>query len=426
MKKISEVIAEAKNGMDLQPNTINYIPKDKLQKYVSIAEKFLCEEAKYVIGYLVEHNDTYVKDFTAKKDSSGNALADFYNAGVPKDAALKPLYKNIGLLIRKGLTLQVPVFQVKAQFDGILSKKFSPDEIFLDLTTEKGRNKVAKDYNALVWKVARSFNGKSTFSLDELYSIGLEGLTNAMNMYGKSTKETQAKKTAGKSEDELDKMIDQEKEKARKQYTFLSYAGYMIRIYILEAIKNESHLVRIPISQQNKERKETGKNTKSMSVSGDAAIGTDKDGHAKTLFDTIGDSEDGSRTTDDEDIAKLWKMVYKKLQDLLPERTINIFFDFYGVNGHKKMSGKEVMAKYGMKNPSEISNNNHKVQTEIQNNKALRDAFVELYTLYKECLNDRDRDDNDFNPVRLNEKMNAFVTEELEGSNRGEKDIVEE
>ena len=49
------------------------------------------------------------------------------------------------------------------------------------------------------------------------------------------------------------------------------------------------------------------------------------------------------------------------------------------------------MAKYGMKNPSEVSNSNWKVLHFIKTDKTMRKAFAELYSLYKECLNDEDR-----------------------------------
>lgn len=418
MKKLSQIVTEAKKGLDIQDNTVNHISFKDLKKYVELCQKFLSEDGLNIIGYLMEHPD-YVKELSTK-DGSGNALADMYNAGVPKDEELKSVYKSIGMLVKKGRLMEVPVFQTKEQFDAILSGKVAPDEIFIDLTTEKGRNDVAKRYTPLVWKVARSFNGKSSFTLEELVAIGMEGLTNAMNLYGKSQKATQAKKMKDKTEDELDELIDKEKEAARKQYTFLSYAGYMIRIFILEAIKNESHLVRVPISQQNRERKETGKNTKSMSVSGDAAVGHDKDGNAKTLFDTITDGEEGGTSTDDEDIAKLWKAIRKKLESKFSEKTIGIFYDFMGLFGHEKLSGKEVMAKYQLKNPSEISNNNFKVISFIKTDKTLNAAFTELYTLYKESWNEADRVSDNCDTKHLNEKMEAFVNERLDEQNNPE------
>ena len=71
---------------------------------------------------------------------------------------------------------------------------------------------------------------KSNLTLDELYSAGMEGLTNAMNNYGKKTERNNVE------------------EESIKAYTFLSYAAYMIRMMILADIQNHSHTVRIPVS----------------------------------------------------------------------------------------------------------------------------------------------------------------------------------
>ncbi|MCH5166904.1 MAG: hypothetical protein J1F35_03340 [Erysipelotrichales bacterium] len=422
MKKLSQLINEAKQGLNLQEGTVNYVNKSDLEKYLEICKNFINDDAKYVVGWLIEHNDTYVKDLTAPSGSVNNALADFYNAGVPKDQNMKELYKRIGLLNKAGLILQIPVFQTKDQLEGILDKKVAPDEVFLDLTSEKGRNEVAKKYNALVWKIVRSFKGKSNFTLDELYSIGLEGLTWAMNNYGKSHVETQKKKTANKEDSELDEILNSEKEKARKQYTFIKYAGYFIRIAILEAIKNESHLVRIPVSQQNRERKETGKNTKSMSISGETSISKDKEGNSKSLFDTISGSENGHKNMDQEDIDKLWTDAKKILDKKFTDRQMGIFTDFLGVFGKESMSGKEVMKKYGLKNQSEISNNNSKIKSFMMKDPKLSKILREIYTLYAESRNEND--DEAYSPIYLDKNVNGIVEKELEEQNRyPEKEI---
>ena len=44
--------------------------------------------------------------------------------------------------------------------------------------------------------------------------------------------------------------------KKYKSYTFFSFAAQIIQNNILDSIKTDSHIVRIPISQQNKERKD--------------------------------------------------------------------------------------------------------------------------------------------------------------------------
>lgn len=392
MKKLSSFVNEAKAVMDVQDDAMNFVPAVKLKQYLAIADKFISAEAKEVINWLIANNSTYVKEL--------GSLQDFYSKGKPKDPKLQELYKWIGKLNKANRLLEVPTFMSDDQLAGILKKEISPDEILLDLNSQKGRNEVAKKYTPLVWKIARGFNGKSGLSLDELFSAGMEGLVYAMDGYGKSAAETQKKRNKHRSEEEIaDLMNDEENKSKRKSYTFLQYAAYMIRIVILEEIKNKSRLVRVPVSVQNKERKETGRNTKNNTVSGEEPVGGDDGG--KGIFGKIDSKEDADASLDQQDIQKLWKGIVKMLQDKFSEKQLDIFYSMNGLFGHEKLKGKEIMQKYSMKNPSEISNNNWKVLNYIQTNKTLKKAFAELYSLYKECLNDEDRRNGDTQPYQV-------------------------
>lgn len=401
MKKLSQIV-EAKE-LSLQDDTMDFISADKLAKYLKIADKFISVEAKNIINWLISNNKTYMKEY--------GSLQKFYAKGKPKDPSMQELYKWIGTLSKKNRLLEVPVFQTEDQFNAIIDGSCAPDEVLLDLSTAKGKNDVAKKYMPLVWKVARSFNGKSRFSLDELYSIGLEGLNRAIECYGKSEAETRKNgKFKDKDIEDVEKELDKDKEAARKKYTFMSFAAFNIRIAILEAIKNESHLVRIPVSVQNKERKETGRNTKQTSVSGEDPVGGE-DGDKKGIFGKIDSKEDADVNLDREDIAKLWKGCIKILEKKFTEKQLDIFYSFYGIFGHEKMKGKEIMAKYNLKNPSEISNNNWKVLHYIKTDKTLKKAFAELWTLYKECLHDEESRNADPSVFRVTESKNTSYTE---------------
>lgn len=391
MKKLSQVIVEAKE-LSLQDDTMNFASAEALKTYLQKTEKFISVEAKNITNWLIANNSTYMKEF--------GSLQKFYAKGKPKDPKLQELYKWIGVLSKKKRLIEIPVFQTEEQFDAIVSGKEAPDEVLLDLNTEKGRNDVAKKFTPLVWKIARSFNGKSRLTLDELFSVGMEGLTRAMNCYGKSAAETRANgKFKNKDAEEIASELDAEKEEARKKYTFLSFAAYNIRIFILEAIKHESHLVRIPASVQKVEKAATGRNTKSNSVSGEEIKGGGDEG--KTIFDKIDSKEDSDASLDRQDIEKLWKMIIKMLEKKFNEKQLDIWYSMNGLFGHKKMKGKEIMKKYGLKNASEISNSNWKILNYIQTTPELKKAFAELYSLYKECLNDEDRRNEDPSAVRI-------------------------
>ena len=376
MKKLSQLF-EAK--IDIQDETINFIDKTDLQKYLEIADRFISDDAKTVIKYFIENND-YVEKFG--NGDSKNALANFYNGPAPKDEKLKEVYKCIGKLNKTNRLLEIPMFQTDEQFEGIINKKVSPDEILLDLNSEKGRNEVVKKYDKLCWKIAREYLGKSTFELDDLYAYALEGLTNAMNWYGKKTKKNNA---------------DEEKIKA---FTFYSYASRIIRFTIIGAIRSESHTVRIPVSQQNKEREERGANTVSNTISGDRGIGQDSEGNEKSMFDKLStsmDVQDGDEQINKEDFLKTWKEIFDILKKKFSERDLNIFCDVWGVYGHKELKGREIADKYGLKSKSSATYISSKVFNEIEKDNKLKELFIDAYELMHESLSRKDSNDHSEN-----------------------------
>ena len=380
MKKLSQIINEAKKKLDIQDDTINYISTPELQKYMEIADKFLSEDSKNVISWLIDHPN-YVEDLASK--NANNALATFYDNGIPTTPMMKELYRWVGNVVKNNRLLEIPVFQTKEQFNAIISKSVSPDEVIIDLSSERGRNEVAKKYDALVWKIARSYIGKSNFTLDDLHAIGYIGLVEAMNSYGKKTDRT-------KADDEH--MVG---------FTFKSYAGYRIRIAILARIMDEGHVVRIPRSQQAKERKEKGYNTRNTSISVETPVGKDKEGNTKRLLDKIGDYERGGKSLEDADNERLWAEIDNKLRKKFDDRTLEIFYSWFGLFGYEKLSGKEIMAKYGFRNPSNINANNYKVMKYMKDDPEMLDALKELYEFTTERQHDDDIEDRDFEPIRI-------------------------
>ena len=380
MKTLVQLVKEAKEKLEIQEGSINKISKEKLEEYLKIAKKFLSEDAKNIINWLINHPN-YTKELAS--GNAENTLATFYNNGTPKVQEFKELYKWISNVVKSNRLLEIPVFQTKEQFDSILNKSVSPDEIIIDLSSERGRNELAKKYDPLVWKIAREFNGKSEFSLEELHAIGAAGLVDAMNTYGKKTNKSEA------SDEQV------------KGFTFTSWASWRIRIWILENIKDQGHLVRIPRSVQAKERQETGRNTKSNSISVETPVGKDKDGNSKTLLDKIGDYERAGKSLEEVDNEKLWKAIHKKLQSKFDDKTLDVFYSWFGLNGAKKLSGKELMDKYGFKNQANITAIKNKVLAYMTHDKQMFNALKELYEFTNECRANNDLEDRDYEAVRF-------------------------
>lgn len=370
MKKFT--ILEGAKKLEIQPNSINYIDKNSLKQYLKIADKFLSAAGKNVVKYLIDHNNTYISDLGSDIDE--NALVAFYNGPIPTDPEKKELYKNIGTVVKSGRILEIPVFQTKEQFESIIMRTESPDSVIMDLESEAGRNMVTKKYEPLIHKICRQWLGKSNLDYESLLSAAYTGLVYAMNNYGKKT-------ARSKVDDET-----------IANYSFSQYAAYMIRASILDDIKNLSHTVRIPISQQSKERKDTGRNTKNNSISGDKTIGGGDEGNSKTLFDTIGGAEDGGKSMDDKDIDKLWQTLYKHLESKFDKTTMDIWYSSNGLNGHEKLKGKELAKKYGIV-PSNVNYYNFKVNSYIQKNPKIMNLLAQLHELTRESLASKDNEE---------------------------------
>lgn len=417
MKKFSEFVIKESKKIEIQEDTVNYLSAAQIEKYLKIADKFISKEAKAVCKWLIDNNQTYIKDLSTGE--TDNAITDFFNKGIPSDSTLKELYSNITKINNSGRILEIPTLMTKDQFDSITDddpkKRVSPDEVIMDLDSEAGRTAVFKKYEPLLHKIVNSWMGKTSFDRDDLYSAGSYGLTYAMNTYGKKSnkakgKEEEALKKAKKEAEErgdnpdditLDN-IDVVDFAKYKSYTFLQYAAQMIRCWILEAIKNESHLVRIPISQQKRQKDEKGFIARSNSVSGDKHMGGKDGDEGKTLFDLVGGIENPGKDIDKHEIDKLWDETMDKLEEKFGPKTMDIFKNHFGFglsNGEKRISGKEMAKKYGYTSPSSITAEITKVLNFIRKDSRTFKKFQDIAFLMREAKHDEDEYDNDNEPI---------------------------
>ena len=391
MKKFSQIIKESVQ-IEAQEGAIGTVSKAKLEKYLDVAAKFISDETKAICQWLIS-NESWLK---TNSKANANPLVTFFNSGKPKDKSMEPLYKNMVKLEKAGRILEIPLFMTKEQLDGILTKKLSPDEVFLDFTSEKGRNEIAKKFTPLVHKIARSWVGKTAFDYDQLVSYAYEGLVFAMDTYGKkSNKQIKREKNGGEE-------IDISKYKG---YTFLSYASQIMRDRILDAAKNDSRLVRIPVSQQNKERSEQGFIAKSNTVSGDQPMGTGKGEEGQTLFDIVGGIDNPGVKIDKEEIDKLWDQVCKKLEQKFGSKTMDIFYNYFGFGGKEPIKGKDMAKKYGYKSPASITAEVMKVINFIKKDKIMLSRFTDIYELMREHQEDLDELDAENDIYNVNGRI---------------------
>ena len=369
MKKISESIK--KPNFKIQDNSINYIGVSDLKKYLEVTDRFISDETKQLVNWLIVNNDSYINELSTDEDE--NALAGFYKAGIPQKENLKELYKLVGTIIKAGKTMEIPVFQTKKQFEDIINKKIPADIVILDLNSESGRNAVVKKYEGLIHMIAKQWNGKINLSYKELLSVCYEGMAYAINTYGKKNKKSKAT------------------DEAVASYTFGQYAAYCMRNHITGWGVFDSHLVRVPNSQQKKERNEKGHNTKNFSISGDKSVGHDDD-KGKTIFDFIGNGNDTESNVNSADRKKLWDDVWNILSKEFDKKTLDIWCSYWGMYNHKKLQNKELAQKYNVAS-SNVTYYCQKVNFFIKKNKKILDMFKELYELVKESINQKDNGD---------------------------------
>lgn len=397
MKKLSQKILESrKTPLEIQDDTLNYVSVEELKKYLEIADKFICDESRELIQYLIVNNKNYIDDLAPAGEE--NALAYFYNNGPYKESHLMELYSLIGKINKQHKLLEIPVFQTKEQFVGIINKEFSLDEVIIDLDSNAGRNAVAKKYENLCYKIALSFNGKSNLEFDDLLAAAHEGLVWAMNGYCKKSKK------ATRKEEITGEEID---EKQYRNTTFLTFASYMIRFAIFEAIKNESHLVHVPVNKQAEERQEKGYNAKNNSISGDRHIGDDE--NSKSLFDFIGDTENAGKSVDDQDIKMVWDMLMKRLRESgnFSEKMINAWIQFNQLNDTEKRKNKDIAAELGI-SPSNVTYYCYCINNFIKTDPEMKKIAKELISLFNESLQryyeENDKEEPKY--IKLNEGDN--------------------
>lgn len=370
MKTFNRLFEEKTAKLKVQSDSVNYLSVDDLKKYLEIADKFISDDAKEIINYLIVNNKTYISDLST--DDEENALAGFYNNGMPSEDSLKELYKALQNVVKEKKILEIPTFQTKEEFDSIINKEVSPDYVILNLKSKDAQNELVKQYQPLLHKICRQYHGKSKFEYEDLMSIAYEGFLYAMTSFGKKKNEN----------NEIDENI--------VKYTFLQYAAQMVRFAILDAINHQSRTVRIPKSEINKIRKKDGQIAKDNTVSGDKQVHVLGDDGKKTVFDFIDSQEYSDQTTNQSDLKILWDDIYKEIIKEFGQKIFDIWCGFYGINDYEKLKNKELAQKYDVSNSS-ITYYCMKVNTFLQKNQKVHGMLINVYDLMKECLNEQER-----------------------------------
>lgn len=344
---IAESIEEEISRFKVDDSSINYISAKDLEKYLFMANKFLSQETKDIVNWLIVNNDNYIAELSTDKHS--NAMFGFFKNGVkglPEDK--KELWNKIKTVIGTGRGLEIPVFQKPDEFRGIINGDYGADYVIMQLNTERGKNETIKRYKPLIMKICGQWVGKSTLTYDDLMGAADEGAVYAMREYPRVS--------GNKAKDLVDKYNnvimtkDEIEERNTVGYTFPQFLAVTLRGFILAEIQNASHLVRIPRSQQAKEKKATGINVKSHTVSGDKKIGHDE--NSRTVFDLQADAQDAYEYTNKTQIDQIWNSIYKEIQSKFDKNTFDIWAYFNGMAGYEQLKGVDIAKKYKISSSS--------------------------------------------------------------------------
>ena len=341
MNKFSEFVIEARKRYDSES-----LLNSEVNQYLNKVNKILPVIVKDVI-YLTQKygllDKDSIEDIKNAAKSSLKNLAKTYN--IPEDKIedlwkiLKELKSNIRLL---------PQYQSKQEREMIEMGKLSKDDLTIDLETQKGRNAAAKIYMPLVYKIVSQFVGKSSLSRQELISAGLQGLTQAMNDWGKS----------GESE----------------KVSFKTYAGYRVRQQILNDINSLSH----SLSGFNDYALKQGWSADAVSL--DAMMSNDDDFHQDHLA-ALGTTNDNPA-----DKESLWIPIYKLLEKNFKERDINIFYRVFGLNGYKKEKSKDIAKEMGWSEGNIRNSVINKILNFLRKDKRAIEIIQSIQDVYNESI----------------------------------------
>lgn len=307
-------------------------------KLLWLSEKYPELQNKEVVEYLIK----------------GKNIIKTLDSTVAKDFIA--LAKKVGDEIRL-----LPQMLSASQRQAVIDGKINPDDLALDLETEKGRNNVAKKFIPLIEKIIKAYVDQSSLSKEELRSAAMVGLVKAMDEY--------------KNPEEL--------ENANKNgnMSFMSYAAYRIKHWILKDMNNYSRNVKISKYYQNQLKDEDEDTNREFSI--DHIHANDDDDKAMSIDRFLALADDTEDTSYDVD-QELFKKLFKYLETKFALRDCLVFYKVNGLNDYKKEKSKDIAKELGV-SAAAIATICTKIFKFIKNDKTAKrifDAFESLADHY--------------------------------------------
>ena len=222
--------------------------------------------------------------------------------------SLKDLKTNIRLL---------PQYQTPSERKAFMSGKIKMEDITIDTETSAGRNALTKQYSKLLYFIVNQFVGQSNLDKAELISAAQIGFVYALNEWRKN--------------------------KESSDIPFKTYAAHRIKQEIIRDIQKYSHSL-------------SGTNWYAEKHKGDVIDAVSLDGFQdengefkQDYFSALGEDPKDIFKPDEEE---QWKQLYSIIDSMLNQRDADIFYRYFGLNGRKKETYKDISKSLGVSGKS--------------------------------------------------------------------------
>lgn len=340
MRNFTEILLESSKKINEEPLEIELI-----DKYANTISKNTPKEVGQMIYLTKKLNILTLDEMNLVKGSTKSGLKTLSNKYGWNIDDLTSLYT---LMTKKSEYISIlPQFMSKNEIEMIIKGDRDIEDAMLDLTSEKGRSEVVKMYKGVVISIVNKYKGKSKLSWDDLYSVGLEAMVEAMNTY---------------------------KTNSGPHTSFKTFLAYRVQQRILSAMTYEGHTLKYT-------NRAYANGYRNDAVSYDAMLSKDSDDkNGKSFSDMMADL--GGADEIGKDNEETLKRIYNALEKKFKMRDCEWFYHILGLNGYEKMSGAEVGRKYGA-DLHTVSAAFRKIIKYIQSNDTLRNYLTDLYEAYQ-------------------------------------------
>lgn len=345
MKKFNDFVLEARKNYNS-----DVLMQSEITKYINKVNRVIPKQVQNIIYLTQKYNLTDSKDIDEIRNSSKSSmkkLAEKFNIGLENLHELYQLLKDNRSYIRL-----LPQYQSKREREAMELGKMSMDDLTIDLETPAGRNAATKMYMPLIYKIVNQYLGKSEMSRSDLIASALLGFTSAMNDW---------------------------KRDAEDSVSFKTYAGYRAKQQILNDMNNLYHTV-------------SGAGAHAVSKYGvslrAASIDAMMAGDDEIAMDKLNilSTEDTKDWYFDGNEEKKWSELFKLLEDTFQQRDVNIFYRFFGLNGHKREKSKDIAKSMGMSEGNIRNTIINRVIKFLKNDKKASDILSGIQDIYNESL----------------------------------------